>query len=404
MSTEEQVGEVESGGAPALEEIERVSRQFTRVFHDLGKQTFSTTTWLGVPLIKTPTDIVVFQQIITETRPDLIIETGVYLGGSALLFATLMDALGIDGKVIAVDIDLAGVRPRVREHPRIELIEGGSVDPEVVSRIRAEAKNHDRVMVDLDSDHRAHHVLEELRTYSDLVTPGSYLVVEDGFLGGRPVRPDAIPGPSEALDAWLAESPEFEIDRWHERYLLTQNPRGYLRRVGPGAPEPRPPRPDHFVTATLELSNGGNGMPTPPPETALEDLAAIAGEPDREVDELRKSIGNMARQERQASIEMDLDRRRTELTVDGLLKEIDIQRELLQERARLLARERAQLKRIRSSFPYRAYRGLRKVPLLSKAFRWRDRQRLATAQKRSRQRSLNREKQDERFVEHHRGQ
>jgi cephalosporin hydroxylase len=394
----------EAPPAPALEDVERVSREFTRIFHGLGKQTFSTTTWLGVPLIKTPTDIVVFQQIITETKPDLIIETGVYLGGSALLFATLMDALGIDGKVIAVDIDLAGVRPRAREHPRIELIEGSSVDPEIVTRIRAEAAKSERVMVDLDADHRAHHVLEELRTYSDLVTPGCYLVVEDGFLGGRPVRPEAVPGPSEALDAWFAESPEFEVDRWHERYLLTQNPRGYLRRVGPDAPEPRPPRPDHFVTGTLELSLEGNGLPTPDPETAIEDLRAIAGEADREVDELRRSMANMARAERQAAVGADLDRRRNDLTVEGLLKEIDVQRELLQERSRLLARERAQLKRIRGSLPYRAYRGLRKVPLLSGAFRWRDRQRLAAAQKRSRQRSLNREKQDERFTEHHRGQ
>ena len=62
-------------------------------------------------------------------------------------------------------------------------------------------------MVDLDADHRAHHVLEELQVYSPLVSPGCYLVVEDGFLGGRPVRPDAVPGPSEALEAWLAEDP-----------------------------------------------------------------------------------------------------------------------------------------------------------------------------------------------------
>ncbi len=384
-------------------EVERISREFTTLFHDLGKQTFSTTTWLGVPLVKTPSDILAFQQIIVETRPELIVETGIYLGGSALLFASLMDLLAIDGRVIAIDISLDAVRERVREHPRIELIEGSSTDPEVVSRVRAAARGK-RTMVDLDADHRAHHVLEELRTYSPLVTPGCYLVVEDGFLGGRPVRPEAVPGPSEAIDAWLGEDPPFEPDRWHERYLLTQNPRGYLRRVGDGAPGPRPPRPAGFVIGALELSNADSIPPVPAPERALEELAATAAEPDREIDALRASINNMARADRQARIEGDLDRRRQELTVDGLLRELDAQGELLRERGRLLTQERARLRRITGSRPYRLYKALRAVPLLKRLFAWRDRHRHAEAVARSRQRAENRELQSERFVEHHRGQ
>ena len=142
--------------------VEQVSREFTSVYHDLKEQTFGTTTWLGVPLVKTPTDMLAFQQIISETRPELIVETGVYVGGSALLFASIQELLGIDGRVIAVDVDLSVVNDRVREHPRIELIEGSSTDPEIVSRIRSEARGK-RVMVDLDADHRAHHVLEELQ-------------------------------------------------------------------------------------------------------------------------------------------------------------------------------------------------------------------------------------------------
>ncbi|HKJ36331.1 MAG TPA: CmcI family methyltransferase [Solirubrobacterales bacterium] len=389
---------------PAQSEVERVSREFTKVFHDLRKQTFSTTTWLGVQLVKTPNDILVMQQIINETKPDLIVETGVYLGGSALLFATLMDQLDIDGKVIAVDIDLDAVRDPVREHPKIELIEGSSVDPEVVARIRAEARGHDRVMVDLDADHRAHHVLEELRAYSPLVTPGCYLIVEDSFLGGRPVRPEAVPGPSEALDAWFGEDPPFVPDRWHERYLLTQNPRGYLRRVGDDAPEPRPPRPPSFMIGALELSGSEESFPTPSPDEAIERLTEAAGRPDLEVEELRRSINNMAKRDRQTHIEADLDRRRQELTVDSLLREMEAQRELLAERNRLLARERARLRRIEGSGPYRAYRGLRRIPGFSHYFHWRDRSRKSDAQARARTRAENREKQTERFSEHHRGQ
>jgi cephalosporin hydroxylase len=388
---------------PPRAEVERISREFTTLFHALRKQTFSTTTWLGVPLVKTPNDIMAMQQIFTETRPELVIETGVYLGGSALMFASLLDLLGIDGKVVAVDIDLAAVRDRVKEHPKIELHEGSSVDPEIVSRIRAEAMDR-RTMVDLDSDHRAHHVLEELRTYSPLVTPGCYLIVEDSFLGGRPVRPEAVPGPSEALDAWFGEDPPFVPDRWHERYLLTQNPRGYLRRVGEGAEEPRPPRPAGFLTGSLELSGVNGEYPTPSPEDAIAELRADAGEPDLEVEELRRSVTNMAKHEQQSHIEADLDRRRQELTVEGLLKEIEVQRQLLAERNRLLNRERNRLGRITGSLPYRAYSKLRRAPLIGRFFSWRDRSRLQDAQARSRKRSENRDAQGERFFEHHRGQ
>ncbi len=393
--------------APSGGEVERVSREFTKLFHDLKAQTFATTTWLGVPLVKTPNDIVVFQQIIVETRPDLIVETGVYLGGSALLFATLMDSLGIDGKVIAIDIETGSVRDKVAAHPRIELIEGSSVDPTVVTRVRAEASKAQRVMVDLDSDHRAHHVLEELRTYSPLVTPGCYLVVEDGFLGGRPVRPDAIPGPSEALDAWFGEAPPFQSDRWHERYLLTQNPRGFLRRIGDGAAEPRPPRPASFVTARLELSGLDNGAvraAVPAPEKALAALEAAAGETEGELDQLRRSMANMARAERNVRIDAELEGRRQEMTTEALLEELEIQRVLLAERSRLLARERARVARFTESKPYRVYRALRRIPGIGALMRWRDRHRLAEAKARAKNRAANRQVQSERFSEHHRGQ
>ena len=99
----------------------------------------------------------ILQEIIAETRPNLIIETGVLAGGSTYYLATLLDLIGIDGKVIGVDVDLSAVSPYIAEHPRVELIEGSSTDPAVVATLRERAKGH-RVMVDLDSDHRADHV------------------------------------------------------------------------------------------------------------------------------------------------------------------------------------------------------------------------------------------------------
>jgi cephalosporin hydroxylase len=396
--------EIPPGVTP--ERVEAASREFATVFHDLKEQTFATTTWLGVPLVKTPMDMVVLQQVIAESRPELIVETGVYVGGSAMLFASVLEALEIDGKVIAVDVDLSFVHNKVREHPRIELLEGSSTDPEIVSHIRAAAKGT-RTMVDLDADHRAHHVLEELRTYSDLVSPDCYLIVEDSWFGGRPVREDAIPGPSEALDAWLAEAPPFELDRWRERYLLTQNPRGYLRRVPEDAsPPPGRPRPDNFLIGNFELAGAEGALPPAPidTETIAEELEATAGEPDREVEALRKTVGNLARGTRQAAVEQDLDRRRAEITTENLLREINTQRELLEERNHQLALTRANLRRVSQSLPYRAWMKVRRLPGIRQLANRRTVHRETAAQSKREHRDRVRAERSERFVNHHRGQ
>ena len=383
--------------------MEQVARDFTRVYHDLKDQTFATTTWLRVPLVKTATDILTFQQIIAETRPDLIVETGVYVGGSALLFASVQEMLGIDGRVIAVDIDLSMVNDRVREHPRIELIEGSSTDPAVVERIREAARGR-RVMVDLDADHRAHHVLEELHLYSPLVTPGCYLVVEDGFLGGRPVRPEAAPGPSEALDAWLAEDPPFQPDRWRERFLITQNPRGYLRRVGDDSIPRREP-PENYLIGSLELSGAGESSPVQSPardpERVADDLAAAAGEPDREVESLRRMLREVDGDVDEPDPRAVRARRGEELTIENLLREVDTQREVLRERTRLLERERAHLRRITESRAYRVYQGLRGLPGVRQLAARRDRRRRARATARRAQRAKVRRERDERHAAHH---
>lgn len=242
-------------------EAERVVREFTELYHDLRDQTLGRTRWFGISIVKTPMDLVALQEIVAETRPELIVETGVFAGGSALFMASLLGPLGIDGKVIAVDVDLSAVPPHIAKNPRIELWEGGSTDPEIVARLTREAEGR-RVMVDLDADHRAEHVSEELRLLAPLVTPGCYLVVEDTWLGGRPVRPDEAPGPAGALEEWLARGQPFEVDRWRERLLLTGNPGGYLRRVDEAGGTPGgPPRLDDFVVPSGRVSSDGSGAP-----------------------------------------------------------------------------------------------------------------------------------------------
>jgi cephalosporin hydroxylase len=390
------------------EDVEGLSRVFTRAYHDLKDQTFATTTWLRVPLVKTVADIVALQEVIAETRPEVIVETGVYVGGSALLFASVQELMGIDGRVIAVDMDLSFVNDRVRQDSRIELIEGSSTDPEVFERIR-NAVQGKRVMVDLDADHRAHHVLEELRLYSPLVTPGCYLVVEDGFLGGRPVRPEAAPGPSDALDAWLAENPPFEPDRWRERFLLTQNPRGYLRRVGEDAEMPaRREPPANYLIGSLELSGGPESGGDTPAGQGLEEAAAsleaAAGEPDREVEALRQMLRGLDADAAEPQPRPGRPDRSEELTIENLLREIDTQRQVLAERTRLLERERARLRRITESRLYRIYKRLRGLPGVRQVAARRDRRRRAHGAARRAQRAKVRRERDERLEAYHREQ
>jgi cephalosporin hydroxylase len=167
-----------------------------------------------------------YQEILVSHRPDLVIETGSFAGASALAMAHLMDALQM-GRVISVDVE---DRPRPT-HPRIQWVQGSSVDPAVVARLTEEARSAERCMVILDSDHSEQHVRAELKALSPLVTVGQYLVVEDTNLNGHPVWPEWGPGPYEAVQHFLHTHVEFWPDLRCEKFLATSNPGGYLIRV-----------------------------------------------------------------------------------------------------------------------------------------------------------------------------
>lgn len=210
---------------------EYVIREFNVLYYTGRHSTplYQTTNWLGVPAYKCPADLFVYQEIITATAPEVIIETGVNFGGSTLYLANLCDLRGA-GEVVAVDITLEKVREEVRNHPRVTLLEGSSTSPEIAARI-ADRCSGRRTMVLLDSDHSAPHVLEEMRLYGPLVTPGCYMIVEDTNVNGHPVFADFGPGPMEAVQQFLAETGGWEIDRHAERLLVTFNPSGYLRKI-----------------------------------------------------------------------------------------------------------------------------------------------------------------------------
>lgn len=182
---------------------------------------------MGVPALKCPFDLWVYQEIISELRPNLIIESGTYLGGSALFMASICDQLG-HGHVFSMDKTMIEGRP---EHPRICYWHGSSVDPETLQAVESLVASGDPVMVVLDSDHHKDHVLREIQIYSRFVSLGSYLIVEDTNINGHPVWPDFGPGPMEAVDEFMKNTDQFILDRSREKFYLTFNPGGYLKRV-----------------------------------------------------------------------------------------------------------------------------------------------------------------------------
>lgn len=188
--------------------------------------TWTEATWLGAQALKNPLDLWVYQEIMFESRPELVVETGTYRGGSACFLASICDLLG-GGEVVSIDIE--PVRDDYPAHPRITYLGGrSSTDPAVVAEVRGRAEGK-RTLVILDSDHSQAHVADELDEYAPLVPVGGYVIVEDSNIGQ--IRKDLLPGPLEAIEAFLARTDEFEIDRTREKFLITHNPGGYLRRV-----------------------------------------------------------------------------------------------------------------------------------------------------------------------------
>jgi cephalosporin hydroxylase len=202
-------------------------------FHDLyyrrwaaGKGTIDLS-WLGYHVLKSPLDLWIYQEILCETRPDVIIETGTRFGGSALFLANLCQLIG-NGRVLTVDLQPQPNRP---QHELITYVHGASTHPITIEQLKKRIPTGGRVMVLLDSDHARDHVRRELELYGDFVTPGCYLIVEDTNINGHPTFPEHGPGPWEAVEDFLAQDQRFVADRFRERFLLTLNPNGFLRRV-----------------------------------------------------------------------------------------------------------------------------------------------------------------------------
>ena len=212
---------------PAEPLTQAITDSFHRLYYNVSMRTWKDTWYRGVQAYKCPTDMWIYQELVNELRPSLVIETGTFRGGSALFIADRLETLG-HGEVVTIDIDVQPDRP---EHPRLTYLTGSSVGETELQQIRARIPKDGHVLVILDSDHTQQHVAAELLAYAPLVTVGSYLVVEDTNVNGHPTAPAHGPGPWEAVQEFLATDPGFEVDERCERYFLTQNPQGYLHKV-----------------------------------------------------------------------------------------------------------------------------------------------------------------------------
>lgn len=197
--------------------------------------------WLGVPIIQTPEDILMMQEVIWKVRPDIIIESGIAHGGALILYASLLELIG-KGRVVGVDVDIRQYnRLAIEGHPmskRITMIEGDSVAEDIVERVASHIRPGDTVLVALDSNHTKQHVASELERYAPLVTRGSYCVVFDGVMTMVSDAPNAGEGwsednPIEAVRDFLAAHDEFEVDPSYNRLEVTYCQSGFLRRLEP---------------------------------------------------------------------------------------------------------------------------------------------------------------------------
>lgn len=205
---------------------ESESLPLAEVLKVIQERIVTRTTYFGVPTQKNPMDFWVYQEMIFELRPTVIIEIGNKFGGSSLALAHLLDLMG-SGRIIGVDIDHSGIHPAARAHPRITFLEGDATS--LAETVKGMISPDDNVLVIEDSSHTYENTINVLNSYSDLVKPGGYFIVEDSICHhGLDVGPK--PGAYEAVETFLAENGDFTADRDKESFLITWNPLGFLKR------------------------------------------------------------------------------------------------------------------------------------------------------------------------------
>lgn len=209
---------------------QRVVDRFHQLFYASG--IWGSTEWLGVPTAQNPNDAWIHQEIIARVKPDIIIEAGTQYGGSAALWATILQQVNPEGRVITIDIkdQVSAAKNLQIVRDKVEFLVGSSVDPAIVAAVTKRVHGK-KVLVILDSDHSKNHVLAEMKAYAPLVSKDSYLIVQDTNINGHPVLEKFGPGPMEAVNEFLATNDQFRPDHEAERLMFTFHPKGYLKRI-----------------------------------------------------------------------------------------------------------------------------------------------------------------------------
>lgn len=195
--------------------------------------------WLGVPVIQTSEDLVLLQELIFKTKPDIILEVGIAHGGGMIYGASLFELLG-HGKVIGIDVDIRKHNREVLEaHPlakRLEMIEGASIADSTLAEVRKRIPKGAKVLVCLDSDHTKPHVLRELELYREFIAPGMYIAVNDTISSnlakaGISKKIYIDNGPAEAITEFLKKDGDFVIDAEFNKLYTSHYQNGFLKRI-----------------------------------------------------------------------------------------------------------------------------------------------------------------------------
>ncbi len=208
---------------------DQIVEQFHKLYYSNGSRTWSgNTSWLGINTLKCPLDLFIYQEIIYETNPDIIIETGTGSGGTTHFLASICNFIN-HGKVISIDTENTNHKSHLPNHQRITYITGSSISENIIDQIKSIIREKDKLMVILDSDHHKNHVLQELNIYSQFISKENYLIVEDTNINHP--NPTNFEGPMEAIEEFLKTNSNFIIDESKHKFYLTFNPRGYLKRI-----------------------------------------------------------------------------------------------------------------------------------------------------------------------------
>lgn len=207
-----------------------IIKEFTKLFfhHDETQlPNWGKIFWFGIQTLKVPSDLLIYQEIIYEVKPDYIIESGTYHGGSALFLANICDIMN-HGKVITVDVK----KRNFPKNDRISYLTGKSIDPKIINQIKNIINSKNKVMVILDSTHSKMYVDQEMEIYKEFVSEGSYLIVEDTVIDYYSLYAEfEKEGPMKSVIEFLKNNKNFVVDQDREKFLLTANINGYLKRI-----------------------------------------------------------------------------------------------------------------------------------------------------------------------------